>query len=209
MKTKEFFVIISLIIFSILLYVIFPVKGDIQDIISMIFFLVIIPILFNKIILKKSLKEIGIQVGDWKEGIKWCFYSTIVIGLVFFIVIYFFDFLKNYSLFSIQAESFFEFIFYELIIIIFAVLVYEFFFRGFVLMKLEKKMGYWAIAAQVLFFIVFIEMSNFSLWELSPYVIFSPFAGIIAYKSKSILYSGAMQALILIFLDAGAIYINK
>ena len=49
-----------------------------------------------------------------------------------------------------------------------------------------------------LIFVIFVWATNDSLWSFLPYFVFAPVAGFIAFKSKSIVYSGVSQLIVMI-----------
>lgn len=74
---------------------------------------------------------------------------------------------------------------------------------------LQLKIGFWAVVVQAVVFIALAIFAGSVIWTLVPYMIFSLFAGIIVYKSRSIIYSSIMQFIILFLLNAGMIYTLK
>jgi membrane protease YdiL (CAAX protease family) len=203
MKTKEFIITIFFIITSLLVYAFFPAKNNFEQVAAALIFFIILPFLLNKFFLKKNLSFYGLSMGDWRQGIKWSGYSLIVMGIVFSILAYYFGFLKNYSVPTFILGNFANFLFYEFVISLFFVFMYEFYFRGFVLFIFAQKIGWWSVLAQAGIFciLVFSGMGQLSIYSFLPYIVFSPFAGIITYKSRSILYSGIVQFVILLILN--------
>lgn len=63
----------------------------------------------------------------------------------------------------------------------------------------------WAILIQFLFFLVMALMLGLPYWFYVTYLIFTPFAGWIAYKSDSVLYSFVGQLLFIVIFDASFI----
>ena len=91
---------------------------------------------------------------------------------------------------------------YEFLLTALFVLIYEFYFRGFILFIFKTKLEFWAILVQALIFLILVLVIGYSsLFLFLPYLIFTPFAGFIALKSRSILYSGISQFLIILILD--------
>jgi len=209
MKIKEFFVIILFIIGLLIVYGLFPVRNVFQQVVVMATFFGIIPIVFNRFILKKELSEIGIKVGDWKKGLLWSGISIIIIGLGFLIIIYFFNFLKHYTIPSLIIHDYKNFLFYEFLSVLPAVFLYDFFFRGFIMLTLEKRLLYWAIVAQALLFLILVLATGSPIWTLVPYLISAPLAGLIVYKSRSIFYSTALQFIVILLLDANIVRLIK
>lgn len=203
MKNKEIITTIFFIISCLFVYAIFPVENDFQQISAMLIFFVFFPLIYNQLFLKKKLDFYGFGIGDWKQGVIWSFFSLTVIVLIFLIISYYFNFLKNYAIPVSITKSFAEFIKYEFILVCLFVFIYEFYFRGFILFVFEVEMKQLAIFLQALLFLILVLcIGRTSLYLFLPYLLFAPFAGFIAYKSRSILYSGVSQFLIIFVLDA-------
>ena len=209
MKIKEFLIITVFIIGLLIIYGLFPVRNVFQQIIVMATFFGIIPIIFNKFILKKELGEIGVKVGDWKNGLIWSGVSIIIIGLVFLIIIYFFNFLKYYNIPSIIIHNYKNFLLYEFLSVLPAVFLYDIFFRGFIILTLEKKLFYWTVVVQALLFLALVLATRSPVWTLVPYLISAPLAGLIVYKSRSIFYSTVLQFIVILLLDANIVRLIK
>ena len=209
MKIKEFLIITVFIIGLLIIYGLFPVRNVFQQIIVMATFFGIIPIIFNKFILKKELGEIGVKVGDWKKGLIWSGVSIIIIGLVFLIIIYFFNFLKYYNIPSIIIHNYKNFLLYEFLSVLPAVFLYDIFFRGFIILTLEKKLFYWTVVVQALLFLALVLATRSPVWTLVPYLISAPLAGLIVYKSRSIFYSTVLQFIVILLLDSNIVSLIK
>lgn len=191
------------ILVSLVLYNFFPTKDLFQQIITMLVFFIILPLLFNKFILKNNFSIFNVVIGDWKKGLIWSLCSLLFIGFIFFIIVKYFSFFDYYYIPLIITKSFGDFMLYELTVVIFFVAVYEFYLRGFIMFSFESSLKYWIILLQaILLLILFFIMAGASVYLFLPYLIFAPFGGIIAYKSRSILYSGLTQFLIIFILNA-------
>jgi membrane protease YdiL (CAAX protease family) len=77
------------------------------------------------------------------------------------------------------------------------------------MLTLGNKVRYWAIIAQALIFWILIFATPSFNWTLVPYLISAPLAGVVVYRSKSILYSTIFQFLVLIILDAYIVHLVK
>lgn len=209
MKIKEFIITIFFILTLLVIYGFFPAKNIFQQFIIMFVFFVVIPIIFNKFFLKRKAGDVGINIGNWKQGLIWGGISIIFAGIVFFIAIYFFDFLKKYPIQNIITQNYKNFLFYEFVYVLPVILMYDFFFRGFIMLTIRTKIYYWAIVIQaVLFFMLIITTKSLSP-AIIPYMITAPLAGIIIYKSKSIFYSTTFQFIIISILDASIVRLIK
>jgi membrane protease YdiL (CAAX protease family) len=209
MKTKDFIIILFFIFVLLVVYGFFPVKNIFQQVVVMTVFFGIVPIIFNKFFLKKKLADIGLAIGDWRQGVVWGGLCAVIAGLLFFVIVYFFGFLKHYTVPSTIIQSYKNFLFYEVVLIVPVIFIYDFFFRGFIMLTLGIRMYYWAIVAQTLAFLVLVVATKSFTWELVPYLINAPLAGIIAYKSRSIFYSTLFQFVVIIFLDANIVRLVK
>jgi len=203
MKNKEIIVTVFFIVASLFLYTIFNGENIFQKTIISLVFFVVLPILFNKFILKGAIDLFGLRIGDWRQGILWSFYSLIVVSFIFFIISKYLGFFNHYAAPFFIVIDFGKFLLYEFAVVAVLIAVYEFYFRGFVMFVFKANFKYWAILIQTLIFVALVLSARDSVvfYMFLPYLIFAPFAGFVAYKSKSILYSGISQFLIVVFLD--------
>lgn len=183
----------------------FPTNGASQKITSGVIFLAILPLLYLKLILKKNLSDFGWQAGDWKNGLL---FSLIYLagGLVlFYAFIHFTSFSHSYKLPVSVMQSFWYFIFYELVIIGLFIALYEIFFRGFLMFSLAQKTGIYAVFYQFLAFFLFFWITGNLTWNNSPFFIATAFSGLVTFKSRSLLYSLVASLLFFLLFDALAI----
>ena len=206
---KEDFVTTSIIFFCLLLYAVFPTDNVFQQIVSSTTFLLVIPILYVKIILKKNLGDIGIKKGNWQTGIIWSAISLIISTLIAYILLSYLGLAQRYALPHYIANSFTFFLFYEIMLFGFFTFLYEVFFRGFLMLNFSKKIGLWAILLQALVFLALFFFTRGIHWTLTPYIIFLIFSGITAYLSQSIFYSFATFLIFNIIFDSFYIYLIK
>jgi membrane protease YdiL (CAAX protease family) len=210
MKTKEFIITNLLVFLILIIFNFFPTNNKIQQLIAVLIFFICIPLLYYKIILKKPLFSLGLQIGDWKKGVLFSSYSFFAAGFVLLIFIKYSDFLKNYFVPRAIIKDFTTFIFYEFFGVLLIVFIYDFFFRGFFMFNINQKINYYlGLFLQAALFLVFMWATKTSLWLILPYLVFSPFAGLIAYKSRSIFYSTVTQFLIIFIFDASFIKMIK
>ncbi|HOX10454.1 MAG TPA: CPBP family intramembrane metalloprotease [Candidatus Moranbacteria bacterium] len=210
MKTKEFVLSTVFILSILIIYALFPALDVFQQLIVMIIFLIIIPILFNKFILKKDFSAFALRIGDWKQGLFWGGISIVAGGLLLFLAIYFFGlFGGKYGVPKMITNNFGKFIYYEFILVLPVIFLYDFFFRGFLLSIFKEKMGYWAIVIQAALFLFLVIISGSLSWLMTVYLISAPLAGLILYKSNSLIYSTLFQFILITGLDAIYIYLIK
>lgn len=209
MKIKDFFITIFFLTTLLVVFIFFPAEGVFQTILATVVFLILIPIIFNRWILKMKIGDIGLQFGNWKQGLIWGGVSILFISGVFFIIIYFFDFLKNYTIPIKIVGNYKNFIIYEFFSVLPIIFIYDFFFRGFIMLTLGRKIGEWAILVQFLVFIVLIWSTGSQIYNLIPYMATALFAGVVVYKSRSIFYATILQFLVWIILDANIVRLIK
>jgi membrane protease YdiL (CAAX protease family) len=205
-KNRRFIVTGLVVIFSMVFSELFTQSDRLSPvlqsfIVSIVFFLVI-PVLYSKIVLKESLKNIGWQKGDASLGILTGIASVvlavvIVIGLAFT----FPSFREQYIFPAIVEKSFVWFILYELVLVAFVAFIYEVFFRGFMQLLWLREWGVWSIGIQFALFLGLLFFDNSVSWQMAPFIIFCPLAGFIAYRSQSIWYSFAFSWLFLFLTD--------
>jgi hypothetical protein len=190
----------------------FPADPGFQQITKSLFFLVIIPALYIKFILKKSPKSFGFTFSrgkDKKAGIFWSIVMLLVSLMIAYLMISYTPFGKAYGLESYVTNNFWIFMAYELVLVNIMLFMQSFFYQGFVLFTFLEKMGIWSILIQFLLYLLFIFiLGNFS-WQLAHFVILSLAGGWVAYKSRSFVYSYIMSLLFIIILDSYIIYTIK
>lgn len=189
----------------IILFFFFPTANVFQNMIAMLSFLVLIPALCAKIVLKQDLSKWGLAKGNWKQGMKWTGISFIIALSFFYLIFHYTPLFENYGISQNISSSFRFFLFYEIIFIGFFLAAYEFFFRGVVMRGIFGDFGKRRILIQFfLFFFFILARRNFS-WSAGEFLIISPFAGLISHKSKSLIYSFWASWLFIIIVDAVAI----
>lgn len=191
------------------LYLFFPTSDIFQQIISSIAFLLVIPLLYIKFILKKSLASYGIQKGDPRRGIFLMVISIIISLLLFYALFQYTTLAKFYSLPPFVTQNFAVFVIYEFFLVGLFTLLYEFFFRGLIMFGLFKNTGYIAILAQFIIFSGLFLASGDVAWSTILYMIVSIFSGITAYQSRSLFYSFGATLIFIIIADALAIGLIK
>lgn len=187
--SKEDLVTGGVIISCLFLYVVFPTNNVFQQIISSVTFLLVIPFLYVKIILKKGLKNFGFKKGNWMTGLFWSIISLAISISIAYIIFRYFGFLEKYPFPRYLAKNFLLFLTYEILLVGFFTFLYEVFFRGFVMLSFSKKIGLWSVVLQAFLFLSLLYFSGSISWTMVPYLIFLFFSGIIVYLSDSIIYS--------------------
>lgn len=203
-------IISSAVVFlCLLLATYFPAQGNLQIFSNAFFFLFVLPVLYIKLILKQNLVDFGFNIKNVSTGLLWGFGMLIVSFIFIFLLIHFYNFEQKYLIPTYLAQSFGLFLFYELVLINFLIFIQDFFFKGFLLFLLAPRFNFWSIILQALFFILFIFVTQVTIWQSIPIIILAFTGGITAYKSKSFIYSYVMSLIFLIVLDAYIIYLFK
>lgn len=200
--SKKNILTFTLALFCLLLHSVFPGKDYFQKIVISLVFLLVIPILYIKIVSKESLKDFGLKLGNWRLGVMWLFISLAISLLALYLIYNYTSFAEKYYLPQKIIKSFGLFAFYEIVIVGFFVALYEFFFRGFTMFSFSEKLGFNAIALQFILFILFLIIAKDFNWVFAPYIAAAPIAGMIAYKSGSLIYSYLFSLLFAIISDA-------
>lgn len=191
-RHRRFFVTGVLAIFSVGFLGLFNENDKISPafqsfIVSTIFFLVI-PLLYSKIILKESLKNMGWQKGRFVAGIVSGVLCVTLAMVAIFFLIQFSSFQEQYRLPTLVETNFLWFMFYELVLASFTVLLYEVFFRGFIQLFWLRDLGMWAILIQAVIVMALLYFGQDVSWQRVPLMMFTVFSGVIAHVSRSIWY---------------------
>lgn len=183
----------------------FPVRGTYQNFASLVAFMVLIPAIYIKFILKKSFSEFGISIGDWKKGLLWAGISLAVSLLLAYVLINYSDFLKTQTFAKSFNGHFGKFIFYETFFVGTLVVVFELFFRAFVMGSSIDKTGRWSIAVQLAVFLIFLALTGSFDLGSAYFIMTALFSGLIFYESRSIIYSIAFSWMFFLIADAVAV----
>jgi hypothetical protein len=200
------------ILVCLFLSISFPAEPGLQQITKNLFFMIIIPVLYIKLVLKKDLKNYGLNIpekGHRKFGLFWAALMLFVSLLIAYLLLNYTGFKKEYGLAAYIVDNFWIFLIYELVLVNILLFIQNFFYQGFVLFTFFKKMDYWSVFVQFMLYILFIlVLGNFS-WQLAPFIILSLTGGWVTYKSHSFVYSYIMGLLFIIILDSYIIYTIK
>jgi len=205
---KELLVTSAVILACLILSIIFPTTNSFQSVSRNIFFLIILPFLYIKLILKSRLTEYGWQIGNVKNGLfsaSLAFFSGLII---FYLLIRFAGFSSHYHLNPLVENSFGLFLLYELVFLNIFFFAQEFFFKGFVLFS-YRQFSYWAILIQSgIYFSLLGLTKNFS-WQTMPIMFISLVGGFVTFKTKSFMYSYIFGLLFIMILDAYIIHLVR
>lgn len=195
----------------LLLFLFFPVNGPLQNLSRSLFFLLVVPALYVKIILKKKLSDFGFAFSASRKGFLWMGGMLLAALLIAYVLVNFTGFKDAYinMIPAVIYNNFRVFLFYELIFVNFLLFLHEVFFNGFVLFTLKEAFGYWSILIVTFTFLFFLALVNALDWRMAPSIIALPLGTWIAYENRSFIYSYLMGFAFMIILDAYVIYLFK
>jgi hypothetical protein len=199
------------IIVCLFLFYFFPVNGAIQDLSRSLIFLLIIPVLYVKIILKKDVSGFGFVFSGYRKGFFWMGGTLLVALLIAYALINFTGFKEAYiNMIPFAAyNNFLAFLLYELVFVNFMLFLHEAFFNGFVFFTFKEIFGYWSILVVTLSFLGFLLAANALDWRMAPWIIALPLGAWSAYENRSFIYSYLMGFTFMIILDAYVIHVFK
>ncbi len=161
----------------------------------------IFPLITIKFILKEDLKNFGFSWGNYKTGIPMALITITVFSLISYFLI---KAKYKFSFYIPAAESFWTFLWFDLLVMGIVFFSREVFFRGFIQLGLEKKLGIYAVLGGVFLNTLLFLQSSWT--EIILVFLMSLVAGAIVWRSRSIAYSSA--ALWIISLTADIIIIR-
>jgi hypothetical protein len=145
----------------------------------------VIGILVIKLILKENIKDFGLQLGDYKTGLKF----SLVFLFVMIILIWFVSatpsFAEKYPHLSDAKSNWNILLLYELGMLIY-MFAWEFIWRGFMLFGLEKKFGYYSVLFQMIPFVILHNGKPFL--ETFGAILGGIALGILALRTRSFYY---------------------
>ncbi|MEK7598138.1 MAG: hypothetical protein AAB487_00170 [Patescibacteria group bacterium] len=208
-KWKEVLTGSFLALACLALFYFFPSRGPVQDLSRLLFFLLIIPALYIKLILKKSFRDFGLTFSVTRENAGWLAGMLLLSLLIAYFLIEFTSFKRAYLLPSYALGSFWWFLVYELVFVNIWLFLHESFYRGFIFFTFAEKFGSLAILVAAFSFAIFLGLTRSFSWIMAPYVIISLTGGWLTYKTRSFVYSYLMGLLFIIILDAYIVYAFK
>lgn len=207
-KNKALLVTSIVILLCLALSIFFPVQNTFQSISRSIFFLIVLPVLYIKLILKENLSDWGWNLENKKIGLIWSAAALLLALAVFYSLIRFAGFSVNYKVSPIAANNFIFFLLYELIFLNIFFFLQEFFFKSFVLFSF-RKFGAWAVFIQTGLYLLSLILTGKFSWQTLPFMFISFFGGIVVYKTRSFFYSYFFGLSFIILLDAFIIHLIK
>jgi hypothetical protein len=208
-ENKEHIATSAIILICLLLYALFPTDGIFQKIVSAITFLLVIPALYIKLILKRAFSAYGIRLGDKKTGFFMMTLSLVISLLLFYALFKYTSLPQQHNLPGLVTKNFVFFILYEVFLVGLFAVVNELFFRSFVIFSFSKLLGLWVVVLQLFLFVGFYFVLGAKDWTILLFMIISPFAGLVAYKSRSVIYSFGTSLIFIVIADVLAIGLLK
>lgn len=198
----ELVITFTVIVLCMILFSFFPTKDIFQKVVLSLVFLFLVPYLYIRVVFKDRLDNFGFKFDKWRSGFWIMPLCFVIAGGFFYLVFNYTDFKESYYLGKYTLIKNFWYLFlYEFLAVNLFVLLYEFFFRGFVMFYFEKKFGFYTIFIQFLFFILFLDILEQLNMDYIFYLFTSLMAGLIAYKSRSLVYSYFFSIIVLVMAD--------
>lgn len=178
---------------------VFPanLSGEVFWMVLAIFFA--FPLLIVRIVLKEDLKNFGLQTGNFRIGAIFAAVLFVTLAVAAYFVVSNAHWRGQLLLPSGIARNFWYFLWFEILIALPLHFFWEFFFRGFVQLGLEKKIGIFSLFLQGLL------QTALALKGPLPMVFLvfgsSLLSGLAVQKSRSIYYSAAAMWLVSLSLD--------
>jgi membrane protease YdiL (CAAX protease family) len=158
----------------------------------------VIPILVILIFLKDKPKHFGLQLGDYRAGLKISFYFILVMLVISWFASSSSSFVKTYPLLQRTKESWNLFFIFEAGLFLY-VFAWEFIWRGFMLFGLEEKFGYYAVLIQMIPFVILHNGKPFI--ETFGAIIGGIALGILAFRTRSFLYCVIVHISVMFTID--------
>ncbi|MBU2028416.1 hypothetical protein KJ761_00815 [Patescibacteria group bacterium] len=206
---KETLASFLLAVFCFFMVYYFPTDDYLQNLTKNIFFLIVIPWLYVKLVLQKNIRDFGINWENKKIGLLWGGAMFLLLAVLFSLIIRYTEFDKVYTPPFFIKTSFWYFLLYELVLVNLLFLAQEIFFKGFLLAVLREKLGYWSILIQSAVFLFPLLILNSYFFETLPMIVISFLGGLVAYKTRAFIFSYLPSVVFLIILDAYIIFITK
>ncbi len=161
-----------------------------------------IPVLIIKFLFKEEIKNYGVNFKNLKYGLLTILFSIIIILPVTYIVSLSKEFSNFYPMYQGLNQNIKIFLMYESFLLLF-LFAWEFIWRGFMLFGLESKFGWYSIFIQMIPFVI-LHNGKPALETFSS-ILGALFLGVLALRTRSIIYGFIIHAAIIISLDIYAI----
>lgn len=166
--------------------------------INLLLFLVF-PWVIVRFLLKENVQGFGISIGNKKKGILLSATFVLIFVLLNYFLVYKTGLRNQLQVYPASLSSFWIFLWFQLVISLPSHFSWEFFFRGFLQMGLEKKIGKYAVLVQALAQTLLYAKSSWIIIFLIGSSALA--AGLIARQSRSIYYSFVAMWIISVSLD--------
>lgn len=199
LKTNQEKINIFFIFSTSLVYSIIPTKDYFEYMTVLIFFILLIPIIYNKMYNSNKLSYEKTLNRNNMINIIFLFILSLAIT---FLIIKNTQILDNYNISYFALNNYNMFVFYYGVIILPIIFIYNYFLNNFIIkININVLNNFFILLLQfiVLFIIIISNKSSFYLYI--PYMIFLPFAFIIRKKSGNFIYSTIFQLLYVIIYD--------
>jgi len=207
LSPKRRFVVTGLMgLFIVLSFYLFPfdekLNDNVQSIVSGMVFFLVVPILFTKMILKEPLGALGFRRSERSYGWLSVPLVTITALVLSYLFIRYFSVGESYLIPPLARDSFPIFLLYETVLVGSITFLFEVFFRGFVQLLWLREYGISAVLAQVIISVASVALLGGMTWQELPMLIATPFAGFVAFYTRSVWYSWVTSWLIVVLFDA-------
>lgn len=162
----------------------------------------VIPLLYCRIVLERPLSALGFQRGNPWAGIGG---SVLALGLALtalFVLWNFTPLLEDYRLPVAVREQFLFFVLYQVVLNGFFLFLFEVFFRGMVMLLWLRELRIWGVFIQAILFTGILFLSGDVTAHTIPLILIAPFAGLVAYQSRSLWYSFGVSWFFVLMVDS-------
>lgn len=184
---------------AILVRFVFPVNMTGEAFWISVFLFLLFPRIVIRFLLKEKIESFGLSLGDRKRGIIFSVIFIAVFGSINYFIIKTPSLRGQLQISPDIVRNFWLFLWFQLVISLAVHFSWEFFFRGFIQMGTENKLGNYSIPVQAIAQTVLYAGSSWTIIFLIGFSSF--FAGIITKQTRSIFYSFVSMWLISLSLD--------
>lgn len=158
----------------------------------------ILPFLIIRFFFKEKLSHYGLQIGDYKVGLK----ITLIFILIMVPLVWFASasdsFANVYPHLNSARDSWNVFIIYEIGLLIYMI-AWEFIWRGFMLFGLYEKFGFYSLFIQMIPFVIL--HNGKPMLETFGAILAGLALGILALRTKSIFYCVIAHMIVMFSID--------
>jgi hypothetical protein len=164
--------------------------------------LLVAPLLFARFVERRPVAEVGWALGDWRKGIKWGAIFLAVMIPVIVAVSFTKTFSGKYPLNAAAGRSIEALLLYELSMLLYF-FGWEFYFRGYFLFSLERRIGAAAVYVQMVPFAVLHGSKPFA--EAMASIFTGIVLGYFALRTRTFLYCAMVHFLCALSMDLAAL----